>query len=191
MSRNTKIILVVLSTLALICVLLCVAVSLLMTRAASSIATKDPVQMKKVAAQIADYTLPPGYQELMGTDLLFEKIAMIGPGPDSDEPGVSIMLLQVTTANTNQAQMEEQMRQAFAGQFRGNQGFFEHVDERTVTIKGKPTVLSISEADMPSGTLRQATGVFSGKGGLAMVMITGSVDEWDWKMLDDFFQSIH
>jgi hypothetical protein len=37
---------------------------------------------------------------------------------------------------------------------------------------------------------RQVSGVFQGKGGTTTIMVLGYSDNWNWQMLDDFFQSI-
>ena len=83
------------------------------------------------------------------------------------------------------------MRQSFASEFQRGTTNMHYVGTRQVTIKGQPTELSISEGGLGAGTVRQATGVFDGKGGLAMVMIIGNVDAWDWAVFDQFCESIH
>ncbi len=193
MSRNTKIILLIVSSLAFLCICVCATVTLLVPRMVentfSRLSTPEvrEAQAKSIGAQIADYTLPPGYTEEMGMDLFIEKILMLGP---SDKHGPSIMLLQVNSPNTSREQMEEQMRQAFANQFSGS-GAYEPAGEHTVTVKGQPMTLTVLESNRDSAyAMRQAEGVFQGKGGIVMVMIMGDVEEWDWKIVDDFFASI-
>ncbi len=193
MSRNTKIVLLIVSSLLLMCACVCIAGILLMPRimsnAVAGLATpaNREAQAKRVGAQIADYTVPAGYAEEMGMDLFFEKIVALAP---TDEHGPMIMLLQVNSPTVSREQLEEQMRQAFANQFTGA-GVYEPAGEHTVTIKGQPTTLTVSESsDTSTYAMRQAQGVFQGKGGIVMVMVTGKVEEWNWKPVDDFFASI-
>ncbi len=194
MSRNTKIVLLIVSSLLLTCACVCLAGILLVPRMVSStmsgLATPEnrESQAKKVGAQIADYVVPPGYAEEMGMDLFFEKIVMLGP---TNQRGPVIMMLQMNVPTASREQLEEQMRQAFANQYSGA-GLYEPAGEHTVTLKGQPMTLAVSESSSDSSTyaMRQAQGVFQGKGGIVMVMVTGKVEEWNWKPIDDFLTSI-
>ncbi len=193
MSRNTKIVLLIVSSLLLTCACVCLAGILLMPRimsnAAAGLATpaNREAQAKSVGAQIADYTVPAGYVEEMGMDFFFEKIVTLAP---TDEHGPMIMLLQVNSPTVSREQLEEQMRQAFANQFTGA-GVYQPAGEHTVTVKGQPMTLTVSESsDTSTYAMRQAQGVFQGKGGIVMVMIMGKVEEWSWKPVDQFFASI-
>jgi hypothetical protein len=186
MSQNKKIVLFIVVPVVAICCLLCVITAVLIPRAMSNAIADDPTKSKQIGVQIADYTLPRGYQEEMGVDMYFEQIVSLAR---SDKRGVTIALIQVKT-NADRQQMEQQLQQAFQNQAPGSYAGMQYVGTRTVTIKGQPTVLTISETSDGSGDLRQATGSFVGKGGVAMVMVMGDVSEWDWNMLDSFFQSI-
>jgi hypothetical protein len=190
MSRNTKIALGIGGLVLFSCVLLCVAAVLVLPSLASNFAgsTTDPTKAKEVGAKIADYSLPPGYREVMGMDLFYMQMVAIGRSGQRLN-GTFIMLLQTGSA-ANRDQMEEQMRQAFERQYSRQGGALEYVGDREVTIKGAQTKLSISEGQSSQGKIRQATGVFSGKSGIAIVMVYGSVNEWDWNVLDRFFASI-
>ncbi len=193
MSRNTKIVLLIVSSLLLSCACVCLAGILMVPRMMSGVASglqtpeNRASQAHQVGAQIADYVLPPGYIEEMGMDLFFEKILMLGP---ADEYGPAIMLLQMNVPTASREQLEEQMRQAFASQYSGG-GIYEPAGEHTVTVKGQPLILTVSETDDSGGyKMRHAQGIFQGKGGIVMVMVMGDVEEWDWKLIDDFLTSI-
>jgi hypothetical protein len=194
MSRNAKIILVVVGSLLVLCVLSCGIVFLLgrqfVLNTASVLRTPQAreAQAKQVGSQIADYTLPPGYSEQMGMDLLVEKLVMIAPG---NNRGPLIMMISVNTPTVNRAQLEQQLQQSFGAQYNFGSGSFKDAGTHNVTIKGQPAVLNVRETESSSGlAMRQATGVFQGKGGPVMVMVTGQVNEWNWNLLDAFFASI-
>ncbi|MBI4672352.1 MAG: hypothetical protein HY741_11905 [Chloroflexi bacterium] len=96
MSRNAKIALIVVGTLVVICLGICGILVLVGPNLAQRAISTKPADAKNVGASIADYTLPPGYTEQMGMDLLFEKIVMI---TRADRRGMFFMLLQVSTPN--------------------------------------------------------------------------------------------
>jgi hypothetical protein len=190
MSRNKKIVLFVVLPVLALCVLSCVALVVVVPMIGSRLFATDAGSAKRVGAQIADYTLPSGYQEVMGMDLFTTQLVAIGKNGRDNTLDTMIMLMQFRASNVNRAQMEQQMQQAFSGQFQRNGSNMTSVGDRTVTIKGKPVTLTLSEGTSDGGKFRQATGVFDGKGGLAMVMIMGPTSDWDWTSLDSFFQSI-
>ena len=143
-------------------------------------------QAKKVAAQIADYTLPSGYSEQMGLDMFIEKMVVIAPTKQS---GLTITLLQMP-ATTSRQQMEQQMRQSMQNQFGQLPGAMKNAGEHPVTIKGEKVTLTLGESSSTSYTLRQATGFFVGKGGLVMLMLMGEVENWNWTLVENFCASI-
>lgn len=185
MSRNTKIILVIGGTLIVICGLLCIATILIAPRLAQNVLVQDPARAKQIGAQIADYTLPSGYGEFMGMDVLTTQMVMLSP---NSQRGPFLTLMQIRTSNVSRAQMEQQMQQAMQRQFQG--GTYQQVSEEMVTIKGQQTVLTVSESQGARGTMRQATGVFPAKSGLGMIMAIGSANEWNWQVVKDFCASI-
>jgi len=187
MSQNKKIVLFVVLPVIGVCCLLCVIGAIFVPTMMLQAVSDNPAKAKAVAAQIADYTLPDGYEESMGMDMFFEQMVMISR---PDKRGFMIALIQLKTTNASRDQMEQQMRQAFQNQLGNNYGGMQYVGTRSVTIKGQPATISISETNAGSEKVRQATGTFPGKGGLAMVMVSGSTSAWDWNMLDTFFQSI-
>ncbi|CAG0959305.1 hypothetical protein ANRL3_00767 [Anaerolineae bacterium] len=136
MSRNTKIILWIVLPLLASCILLCIAAIVLVPRAMQNAVSMDPAKAKEVAAQIADYTLPRGYSEQIGMDFFTMQMVALGR---NDRRGGTIMLMQFKTAGMSREQMEQQMRQSFQNQYQGG-GTMKYVGERTVTIKGQPTV---------------------------------------------------
>ncbi|MCA1554720.1 MAG: hypothetical protein LC737_10110 [Chloroflexi bacterium] len=189
MSRNAKIALVVFGTLFTSSCLLALAAVLVAPRALSNMFTTDSDRAKGIAAQIADYTLPSDYQEQIGMDLITYKLVAIGR---ADKRGLGIMLMQFSTFGVSREQMERQMQQSFQSSFQRNAGALTPVGTQVVTIKGQPVTLTISEGTTTRDQLqvRQAIGTFSGKAGPTMLMVYGSVRDWEQPMLDRFFASI-
>ncbi len=190
MSRTQKVILFIVLPVLASCLLLCIAFIVLVPRLLSNAVASNPQAAKQVGARIADYTLPPGYQEMTGMDVITTQMVMIGPS--NRRSGTVIMLMQFNTftaGNYDQKQMEQQMRQAMQGQYQSF-GTSQPAGERTVIIRDQPTVLTLTESTVRAAKTRQATGVFDGKNGMVMLMIMGDADTWDWKMVEDFCASI-
>jgi hypothetical protein len=149
----------------------------------------DPESASRAAHEIADYELPDGYQERMAMDIMFYSFVMIGPESyNVDKP---IIMLAQFQAGVDQEQMEQQLRQSFEQQS-GNRGMdMRLVEVKKATIRGDETEIAIYEGTDGNGnTMRQLITSFPGKGGTAMLMITGDAQEWDQDIIDDFIESI-
>lgn len=154
----------------------------------------DPESAAKAAHEIADYDLPPGYQEQVAMDLFVYSMVMIG----SDTTGSSsfgikpVIMLAQFQAGTDPEQMKEQIRQSFEQQS-GRRGFtMTVVETKTVTIRGAEAEVIIYEGTDDKGeTIRQLITTFPGKDGTAMLMIMGSPQNWDQEEIDAFIESIH
>lgn len=185
MNRNTKIALVVVGSLSLICVLACVGVALLGGRIAGQVFTTDPQQARDIGRQIADYTPPPGYTEQMSMNVLTAKWVIIGP---AGRNGVIFMLMQAL--GMRREQIELQMRQAVQAQL-GTGGSLTLVDTRNVIIKGRPVDMTYYEGATRGGArMRQAFAEFDAKRGTALLMVAGEASAWSQAVVDQFIASI-
>ena len=135
----------------------------------------DPESAAKAAHEIADYELPPGYQEQVAMDLFVYSLVMIGP--------------DTTTSSSTGSKPFIMLAQFQAGQ-RG--ATMKVVETKTMTIRGVETEVIIYEGTDENGnTLRQLITTFPGKDGTAMLMIMGSPENWDQEEIDTFIESIH
>ncbi len=155
----------------------------------------DPEEAAKAAHAIADYELPPGYQEQMSMNLFVYTMVFIdddstGSSPSSGKP--TIMLAQFQAGAADQQQMEEQIRRSFEQQS-GQRGLkMEIVETKTMTIRGEEVKVITYEGTDDSGmVMRQLITTFPGKGGTAMLMIMGSPEDWNQEEIDAFVESIH
>ncbi len=190
MSRTTKIILFVVLPAVASCFLLCLALIILVPRLVSNAVASDPQAARQIGVRIADYAVPRGYQEMMGMDLFSAQWVLLGRS--DKRSGTGIMLMQFnsfTAGNYDQKQMEQQMQQAMQRQY-DRSGTLQSAGQHTVTIRGKPTELTLSEGTQSRARMRQATGVFAGKSGMVMLMFIGDTGTWDWKLVEDFCASI-
>ena len=191
MSRNAKIALVIIGTLAVICIGICGIGYFLLPRLAQNIVSQKPEDAHRVGAEIAAYTLPNGYHELMGMNLLVYKMVVIAPERDQQlRNGMAFMLMGTSFAGANQAEMERQMQQSFQQQYGRSGSTMKYVGTETVTIRGKDVTLTIAESEGNTSRLRQAIGTFDGKNGMVIVMVMGDPDEWDDALMREFLGSI-
>lgn len=152
----------------------------------------DPQAAAEVAHSIADYELPEGYREDFSMNILTTSMVFMSSresGSYSLEP--TIMLAQFKTLG-NEEQIKEQMRQSFERQMGRRNVVMELVETQKMTIRGQETEVAYYEGADGNGTaLRQVITTFPGKGGIAMLMITGPGEYWDEEMINAFIESIH
>jgi hypothetical protein len=187
MSRETKLALGIVAGVLLLC--LCIGGVTVIgfgwfgQKAVQSM-TDSPAEVAEIAGDIVDYELPAGYQARFGMSLLGLKMAAFG---SSEIESQMIMLMQFPeNFGGNQAEMEEQMRQALERQTGRRNGNMQTIDQIAVTIRDQEVILTVSEGN----GLRQMTGVFQGKEGLVMLMISGLIQEWDQAAIDAFIASL-
>ena len=190
MSRNAKIVVIIVGTVVAMCCMYGVASILLAPKFFENSFAQNPQKAREVASQIADYKLPMSYSEGFSMDLFTTKMVMIA-GPSSR--GLTFMFMQFATPGASREQLEAQMRQSFQQQFQTGTGTMTQVGTQEVIIKGQRVTFTIFESTASSDRLRirQETGVFPGKGGTAMLMISGLTSEWDDGLVGDFLNSIH
>lgn len=191
MSRNMKIILGVGGVLMLLCFCGVAASALLLNKAGQALeeaVATDPAAVNAIADEIADYRLPPGYEDAFGMRLM--GFAMVGYA--NNGTGGSIVLMQYpAAAGLDQEEMERQMRDALRNQGGAWYAELEPIGQRQVTIRGQRVMLTIAEGDDTSaGALRQATAVFEGRGGPVLLMITEPMGSWNDRAINAFLASI-
>lgn len=189
-NRNIWIAVAVVGVLCLVaCVIAFFVVRQVGTKVTDAIKT-DPSDVSAVSDKIAEYDLPPGYEAQMSMSLYVYDLVMIGPSPTGSS-GMMIMLMQFNGgAGLDQAQMEEQMRQAFEQQGGQPGAQMKVVETRAETIRGEQVTVTISEGTSQGITLRQWVTVFKGNGGPTVLMIQGSTSDWDDELIADFIHSI-
>lgn len=188
MSRNAKIALIVVGSLVVVCLGVCAVGFILLPRITEGIVSTTPGGAGDVGAQIADYTVPPGYKQEMGMNLLVYQMVFLAPEAGADE-GMLIMLMGTRTPGVSRAQMEEQMQQSFQQQFNRGASPMQVVGEENYTIRGQDTTFTITESQ-DSPQVRQEIGTFDGENGLVLVMAMGAPETWDATLLRNFLESI-
>lgn len=191
MSRNAKIALIVIGALAVICLGICGIGTVLLPRFANNIISEKPQDAKRVAAEIADYTLPENYTEMMGMNFLVYKMVIIAPAGSSRlHNGMTFMLMGTNMTGVSRDELERQMQQSFQQRYGSAGSRMTVIGQETVTIRARQTTITIAENDT-SPKMRQAIGTFEGKNGLVVVMAFGNASNWDDALLRGFLGSIN
>ena len=191
MSRNTKIVVGIIAGIVGLCCIIAVIAAFLVPRMVGDIAegVDDPVAAAELASSIVDYDLPAGYEEQGAMNLLVFQMAFI---TNSDESAV-IMLAEFSDSLAgDEEQMQQQMQEAFANQAGSQNVSLEFVGSEEVTINGAAATLATYEGnDNEGNSMRQIIGVFEAKDGSpGMLMIFGSLDNWDEGGISRFLDSL-
>lgn len=197
MDKTTKTIWIVLGSLFLVCA--CAAGMLFATGLwsvgkianwAQSNTREDPAKVQQIAAEIADFDIPAGFNKHYGMKL--GELRLVQYMTDNEK--VVVILTQFPAGIS--INPEEMLRDIRNGSRDPNSPWYNTdtklVEQRPVTIRGEETTLSISEGTDDKGTLfRVANARFNGnRNGPALVMIAGPADQWDLAMVEDFIALI-
>ena len=181
MSRNTKIIIGVVAGLAVLCLGACGVAALSLgwfgSRVARSVDT-DPQSAAAASQAIAEFDLPERFTPRTNVNILGVSVIVYETG--QDEVMVLIQLPdrgEITEENFQR--LQDGMERSTGRTFRD----LETIEERDVTIRGKPGRVIIQEGtDSDGERVRMMMTAFEGKTGLAMMMIVA--DTANWKQAD-------
>jgi hypothetical protein len=191
-SKTTRTILIILGVLVLCC---CIVLGggYLLTRygfeyLGNTMIVQDPAQISQVSDKLADYDLPPGYEEEFVMDILGIQALFSFNGNN----GSMITMMQINTSLYGDSEStRQQFQDSFLQQFQTDNIQFTVVDQRPIEIRGDQTTLYEYEgSDSQGNQFRQWTTVFEGKNGTVMLMIVGSKNTWDDAEMEAFIQSI-
>jgi hypothetical protein len=197
MNKNTKIILIVIGSLLLLCA--CTTAALLGTgvwsftklvQFAENNTSEEPQKVTQVASDIAQFDVPAGFNPVYSMKIANFTMAQYMTGDEK-----SVILLTQFPQGTS-INMDEMMRQIQQSSRRPNSPWYNMdtalVEQKPVTIRGEETTLSISEGTSNKGeTYRMASTSFQGKGGgPTIVMVVAPAEQWDDQMVEDFIASI-
>jgi hypothetical protein len=191
-SKTTRTILIVLGVLVVCCCCV-IGGGFLLTRYgfqyfADSMIVQDPAQINQVSDQLADYDLPPGYEEEFVMNILGIQALFITNKFD----GAMITMMQFNSNIYGDSEAtRQQFQDTFLQQFQTNEINFTPVDQRQIEIRGEQTTLYEYEGtDSQGNQFRQWVSVFEGKNGSVFLMIVGSKSTWNDAEMEAFIQSI-
>lgn len=191
MSRGLRITLIVVAVALFLCCVAGLGITLLGTRLIGRAFITNPDRVQAIGREIADYDVPPGYEQVFGMNMIGVKMVAIGPAT-SNSHFTMIMLMQFPAGmEMSQAEMERQLEQALARQTGLGRADMTVVGQEEVVIRGESVTMTVREGTTDDGVpMRQVTGLFPGKGGPALLMVMGEATGWDQPMLDRFIASI-
>lgn len=146
----------------------------------------DPDRIvNKTAVLIADFALPDQYEPEFGLHALgYTAVAF-----SYEAHNGHLYLVQSEDEADGQA-----LKSALADMVPGYQDAednFTVVEQQAVTIRGQETTLTISEGtDWDNKAVRQATAVFRGKAGPALLIFSEPADAWNQTAVDTFLASM-
>jgi hypothetical protein len=200
MSRNTKIILGVLGGLAVVCLCVCVGgwIALRMSgdMLGKTMAIEDPAEAARIARNMIDYELPPGYREEAALNILVMKMVILAES-GAPEAGSTRPLIILVGTSMDAGLSEDEIRNQIQDQILQSmqtQGYaMKLVDQQAALIRGQDASLYIYKgADENGNEVRQVvSSLFRGKEGMVLVMIAGPERTWDQAMVDHFLNSIY
>jgi len=192
MSRGCRIFLIIVVVLVVLALCACVLLfslagsfGWLVSRGVST----APLDVESVAAQIAEFSLPAGYRPEASALVLGVAWAYYLSG---DRNG-HIMFLQLpASVNLDQARLERELWRAARSGDGADWAGLRKVGERQATIRGQPVTLTISEGTSGDNgdPFRALAGIFQGKGGRALLVISEPIAGWNDARIDTFLASL-
>ena len=196
MDKSTKTTLIVIGSVLLVCG--CITFGIFATglwsfghlvRWADQSVSEDPQVAIRVGSEIADFEVPEGFGSPYS--VRFGEVTLVGYKYQNEK---SNLLLAQFPKGTS-INLDEMLRIIREGSNDPNSIWYntktELVEQTRVTIRGQECTLNISEGTTSDGVeFRMATAKFEGKGGPALVMVAGPLDEWSAEMAEEFISSI-
>lgn len=149
----------------------------------------EPSKVKDIGREIAEYTPPAGYSEILGVNFMNTKtVAMATEDPSSD---TIIFLMQVPEAQgVSEAEIEQQLQLMLR---RFNVQPIDFTQERIETRLVNDQEVEVTfhrGVDNAGKAFKQMTVFFRGGKGRAFLMAQGSEAGWDQEALDSLLASI-
>jgi len=190
MNRNTKIALGVVGALTAGCAGLAVVGyqgAKMAGEAISSSTTNDPDQVAAIAAEIADFDLPPGYAGRVGMSILGNRMAGFG-GASATGGQPTLMLMEYPAGGMVDPEQLKRQMSASAGEKHSE---FVPVETREMSIRGETSTVTRSRGtDEYDEELYQEVALFQTEDGMGLFMAMGPVGTWNQQVVDNFLKSL-
>jgi hypothetical protein len=155
---------------------------------ADSMIVQDPAQISQVSDKLADYDLPPGYEEEFVMDIFgIQALFIIN---EFEASMITMMQFNDNIYGDSEA-TRQQFQDSFLQEFQTDKIQFTPVDQWQIEIRGEQTTLYENEgSDSQGNQFRQWVTVFDGENGSIFLMIVGSKSTWNDAEMEAFIQSI-
>jgi len=136
-------------------------------------------------ATIADFDLPTGYTTEFSTSMLgYSVVSYKGPN------GPSHLYLIQSEKESDGDELEKMIKELVPGS-RNADADMTVLENRPVTVRGQEATLLISEGvSSENVSYKQASVLFAGKGGPALLVFSEVTEAWDQEAVDTFLASI-
>ena len=187
MNRTLKIFLIIAGG-ALTFVLSLLVAGFIMLRSAgwvlNHVIDSEPASVSEVGRTIADYDVPDHYTDAYAAEVAdFTMVTY----HDVDTDGHIYLFQMPETIQLDPALLETRLRMASDTEVLAKVAVVHHMPCR---IRGQETTLVISEGlNHDNRPYRSASAIFPGKGGQALINISGPIEDWDQALVDSFVES--
>ena len=196
MDKTTKTVLIVISSVLVLCA--CTVITVFVTglwtfrtiaKATTQTISENPQVVVRVGAEIADYEIPPEFGSPVSVHI-GDMTMLRYTSRDEMSYIVIAQFPEGTSVN-----VEEMLRLMEEGTGDPKNVWYSTdttiLEQKPVTICGRMTTLNISDGTSLQGlSYRYATATFYGRGGPALVMVASPVDDWDMQMVERFISTI-
>ncbi len=188
MNRTVKLILFIAGTTLVLGLSMLVAGFIIIRSAGwlfTNVLESDPASITEVGRDIAEYDVPERFNDVYALEVAgFSMVAYRDKVTDGH-----IFLVQLPdSVDFNPATLEQQFRQAAGTETLAEVAVIQHIP---LWIRGQETTLVISEGfNHDNEQYRSASAIFTGKGGQALINISGPAEGWDQSMVESFVASL-
>jgi hypothetical protein len=149
----------------------------------------DTASVDQAKENIAEFDVPEGYSPTVMSFLTYDMVTL-----NSESSSGSRMMIMMMQTNSffsgNSEQTTEQLRQAMRQQGSQPGMSMKLIETHEEVIRGETVIISVSEGNYQSFTMRQWMTVFTGNKGPTILMIQGPAESWDDQIIEDFLKSI-
>ncbi len=191
-SNTAKILLIILAVVVIGAVLCCGGAALFMYSNPPVKTTSNAAEVTEKTNAIADIEILPGFRPVMAMDMNMYVMTMQMAFYDGQGSGM-LMIAQVQAPQgADQAQMQQQMRQSMQQQNMGEQLTIKNSETKTIQIDGQDVDFLFSTATnaKDNSEWRQVTGAFTGKNGLAFMILQQPASAYDEEEVVNMLETI-
>ncbi len=190
MTRKTKKLIAILAVLFMACVC-CGGIALVSAWSLNRAFVTEPDKAKALGQEIADYTLPEGYSEVFGMQLMGMELVAIAKNLNTPSSMLIMMMKVPDTGNIDQTVLEKQIESTLQRQLSFQQLDLTLDDVETRTVNGEEVALTFCKGtDAAGADYRQMSTLFHSSKGQVLMVVQGTKAEWDQAALDAILDSI-
>lgn len=191
MSRGLRTALILVAIALFCCCVAGLGITLLGTSLIGRAFITNPDRIEAIGRQIVDYEMPAGYEEMFAMDMVGVKMVAIGTSSVGADFMMVVLMQFSPRMEISREEVERQVERALTRQIGLGNADWVKVGQEEMIINGEPVTMTVREGTTDYGEhLRQISGLFQGKGGPAMLIVTGESEAWDQAAVDSFVASI-